>query len=332
MKDTKDGMIMKKLISFICITILMLSLSVIVFAGSVPEDLLHHDGAHIFFGEIISYTENGDVAVSPVKKIKGDINTGTKQNYSNANAVGDINVKPGNVYLFTYFDENNPTDIFEVTSYDTKTLKLKNVEGDMWERFEKYLNDGKYEKAEQERIDKLNAALTEEGAEISLTALFEIDRDKCDKIEFALFNRQQNYEIDKEKFFTIADKIILKDVKNTLASSDDSFVINACEGEKTYSVYMWDNCKVANSRTEMFSAPQGDYIIKAADYEKLIELFPEEAQPNLPKLKSTYANFAYWIIDNPTTAYTIGALILIIFVGVIGFVIGYKIRKKKARR
>ena len=34
-------------------------------------------------------------------------------------------VKEGNVYLFTYFDENNPTDIFEVTSYDTSTLKLK---------------------------------------------------------------------------------------------------------------------------------------------------------------------------------------------------------------
>ena len=324
---------MKKLISFISITILLLSLSVTVFAGSVPEDLLHYDGAHIFFGEVLSYTENGDVAVSPVKKIKGDIKTGTKQTYSNANAIGDIDIKPGNVYLITYFDENNPTDIFEVTSYDTKTLKLKNVEGDMWERFEKYLNDGKYEKAEQERIDKSNATLTIEGEEISLTGLFEIiDIDKCDKIEFTLFNRQAKYEIDKEKFFKLADEIYLKDVKNTLASSDNSFVINAYEGEKTYSVYMWDNCKVSNSRTEMFSAPQGDYIIKAADYEKLIELFPEEAQPNLPKLKSTYANFAYWVIDNPTLAYTIGALILIILVGAIGFVIGYKIRKKKARR
>ncbi len=323
---------MKKLIGFICISILLLSLSVTVFAGSVPEDLLHYDGAQIFFGEVLAYTENGSVAVSPVKKIKGDVLTGTKQNYSKANAVGDIDIKPGNVYLFTYFDENNPTDIFEVTTYDTKTLKLKNVEGDMWERFEKNLNDGEYEKAEQERIDKLNAALTEEGEEISLTVLLGVDRDKCDKIEFTFFGRQQNYEIDKEKFFTMADKIILKDVKNTLASSDDSFVITAYEGEKIYSVYMWDKCRVESSRTAMYSAPQGDYIIKAADYEKLIELFPEEAQPDLPKLKSTYANFIYWVIDNPTLAYTIGALILIVPAGAIGFVIGYKIRRKKARR
>ena len=86
---------------------------------------------------------------------KGDIKTGTKQTYSNANAIGDIDIKPGNVYLITYFDENNPTDIFEVTSYDTKTLKLKNVEGDMWMRFQKYLNNGDYEEAEQERRDRL---------------------------------------------------------------------------------------------------------------------------------------------------------------------------------
>ena len=153
---------MKKLISFISITILLLSLSVTVFAGSVPEDLLHYDGAHIFFGEVLSYTENGDVAVSPVKKIKGDIKTGTKQTYSNANAIGDIDIKPGNVYLITYFDENNSTDIFEVTSYDTKTLKLKNVEGDMWERFEKYLNDGEYEKAEQKELKERAAAIRAE--------------------------------------------------------------------------------------------------------------------------------------------------------------------------
>jgi len=328
----KRILIMKKLIGFINVTILLLSLSVTVFAGSMPEDLLHYDGAHIFFGEVLSYTENGDVAVSPVKKIKGDIKTGTKQTYSNANAIGDINVNPGNVYLITYFDENNPTDIFEVTSYDTKTLKLKNVEGDMWERFEQYLNDGKYEKAEQERIDKSNAALTIEGEEISLTTLLEVDKDKCDKIEFSPNGTQGGYVIDKEKFFKLADEIYLKDIKNTLATNDDGFVITAYEGDKTYSVFMWDKCKVEGSRTAMYSALTGDYIIKAADYEKLIELFPEEAQPNHPKLKSTYANFAYWVIDNPTLTYTIGAFILIILVGAIGFVIGYKIREKKARR
>ena len=76
------------------------------------------------------------------------------------------------MYLFTYFDENNPTDIFEVTSYDTSTLKLKNVEGDMWKRFEQYLNEGRYLSAEHERIDRLNNELVvENGETITLSEL-----------------------------------------------------------------------------------------------------------------------------------------------------------------
>ena len=34
-----------------------------------------------------------------------------------------------------------------MTTFDTRTLKLKNVEGAMWKRFEKYLNDGEYGEA-----------------------------------------------------------------------------------------------------------------------------------------------------------------------------------------
>lgn len=322
---------MKKKICLLSLVALFL-LSITVLAGSIPEDLLHYDDAQIFFAEVVHYhpqKDKSDIELSPVKVVKGDVRTGVKLTYLNPNTVGDFKVKEGNVYLFTYFDENNPTDIFEVTSYDTSKLQLKNTTGDMWERFEKYLNEGKYEKAEQERIDKLNEALTEEGEEISLTALFEIDKDKCDKIEFALFNRQQKYEIDKEKFFKLADEIYLKDVKNTLASSEDSFVIYAYEGEKIYTVYMWDNCKVENSRTGMFSAPQGDFVIKASDYEKLTALFPKEAQPDLPKLKSGYVNFVYWVIDNPQIIYITGILIIIVLIGIIGFITGYKIIKKK---
>ena len=44
-------------------------------------------------------------------------------------------------------NEANSTDVFEVTTYDTRTLKLKHVEGSMWDRFEKYLNDGEYGEA-----------------------------------------------------------------------------------------------------------------------------------------------------------------------------------------
>ena len=152
---------MKKIISFIGIFAIILSMSMTALAGSIPEDLLHEDFAQIFFAEVVdtydSYDGTPCIEVIPVNVIKGDVKIGTEQAivYKNPNTVGDFRVKKGSVYLFTYLDENNPTDIFEVTSYDTSTLKLKNVEGDMWMRFQKYLNNGDYEEAEQERRDRL---------------------------------------------------------------------------------------------------------------------------------------------------------------------------------
>ena len=142
---------MKKLfIAFFSIILILIS-TLTVFAGDIPESLLHSEDAEIFFGEVVAYhpdKENPTITVSPVAMIKGDkAKEGTLQHYYNPNTIGDFKVRLDNIYLFTYFDEVNPTDIFDVTTFDTRTLKLKNVEGAMWERFEKYLNDGEYGEA-----------------------------------------------------------------------------------------------------------------------------------------------------------------------------------------
>ncbi|MBR4893277.1 MAG: hypothetical protein IKZ35_04795 [Clostridia bacterium] len=153
---------MKKLISFIFITIFLLSMPISAFAGSIPEDLLHSDDAQIFFAEVVYYhpdKEKPDIELSPIFVIKGDVKTGGKLTYYNPNTVGNFKVKEGNVYLFTYFDEHNPTDIFEVENSQISGIKLKNIQGDMWERFEKYLNEGKYFEAEQERRQRLGLPL-----------------------------------------------------------------------------------------------------------------------------------------------------------------------------
>jgi len=145
---------MKRLLMIAFSIILILIPTLTVFAGDIPESLLHSEDAEIFFGEVIAYhpdKENPTITVSPVAMIKGDkAKEGTLQHYYNPNTIGDFNVRLDNIYLFTYLDEVNPTDIFDVTTFDTRTLKLKNVEGAMWERFEKYLNDGEYGEA---RID-----------------------------------------------------------------------------------------------------------------------------------------------------------------------------------
>ena len=139
---------MKKIFSTL-VVIISLLLTVNVFAGDIPESLLS-DQAQLFFGEVVDYhpdKENPSIGVSPVKVIKGDIVEGSYRVYNSPWPAGNFTVVPGEIYLFTYYDDVNTTDIFEVTTYDTKTLKLKHVQGDMWKRFEKYLNEGKYGEA-----------------------------------------------------------------------------------------------------------------------------------------------------------------------------------------
>lgn len=151
--EVVKGEFMKRWITILTFLIIMMLRSVTALAGDIPESLLYSDDAQIFFGEVLAYhpdKENPDIEVSPAAVIKGKVKEGTKQVYDRPNPMGDFHIQVGKVYLFTYYDDVNDTDIFEVTTYNTRTLKLKHVEGSMWERFEKYLNDGEYGEAKIE--------------------------------------------------------------------------------------------------------------------------------------------------------------------------------------
>ena len=142
---------MKRLVALGVVLICMVMiLPLTAFAGDIPESLLYEEGAQIFFGEVLSYhpnKENLDIEVWIAAKIKGNVNEGSKQVYTHPDPVGDFKVREGKVYLFTYYEGDNYIDFFEVTTYDTRTLKVRHVEGPMWERFEQYLNEGKYGEA-----------------------------------------------------------------------------------------------------------------------------------------------------------------------------------------
>ena len=66
---------MKRILIAILSIIMILVSSFTVFAGDIPESLLHSEDAEIFFGEVIAYhpdKENPTITVSPVAMIKGD--------------------------------------------------------------------------------------------------------------------------------------------------------------------------------------------------------------------------------------------------------------------
>ena len=154
---------MKRLIvllaALICMTMI---LPLTALAGDIPESLLYEEGAQIFFGEVLSHhpdKEKPSIEVSPVAGIKGNVKEGSKQTYNNPNPIGGFKVRVGKVYLFTYYEGDNYIDFFEVTTYNTKTLKVRHVEGSMWDRFEQYLNEGKYGEAKIEGMIPYNADL-----------------------------------------------------------------------------------------------------------------------------------------------------------------------------
>lgn len=147
---------MRKILTSLLLMIMLMTISITtVSAGDIPESLMNSDDAQIFFGEVLSYhpnKENPSIEVAIAEVIKGKVEKGTKHTYYNPNTIGDYNIRNGKVYLFTYYDDANSTDIFEVTTYNTKTLKLKHIQGSMWERFEKYINQGKYGEAKIDGI------------------------------------------------------------------------------------------------------------------------------------------------------------------------------------
>ncbi len=315
---------MKKIISFICMTMILLSMSMTAFAGSIPEEMLHDDNAQLFFAEVVYYhpnKENPDIEISPVKVIKGDVKTGVKLTYYNPNPIGDFKVKEGNVYLFTYFNEHNPTDIFEVTSYDTSTLKLKNVQGDMWERFEKYLNEGRYLEAEQERLDKQNEGLPIEGENISLVELIGVPKEKAEEVK--IHYQRAVYDIDVNKFYKAIDDIVLTDIEDvSLAKQNGDTVslpygmyitVNGFDGY----VFITDDCKVDKYGLHHSDIPNGEYTMKFIDRAKITALFEANAY-ELPPLESPYARYIVY-----------GVLLGVIVVFIAAFAIGFAVKKKR---
>lgn len=192
------------------------------------------------------------------------------------------------------------------------------------------LNNGEYEKAEQERINRINSGLTEVGDEIKLSTLTETDSENCCKVEIGLFGKNTKYEIDGNEFFTLADGIGLVDIENILVmDTEGGLVIRCYDDSDVHEVTVWDNCAVAGRRVSMHSAPTGDYIMKAEDFNKLLSLLPQEAQQKLPPVKSLYANFVYWFTYNSTTAYAVGAIILVALICIIVFAIRKRRKKLK---
>ncbi|HWQ74201.1 MAG TPA: hypothetical protein VN441_02685 [Syntrophomonas sp.] len=144
---------MKKLLSFIVGIFILLSLSTVCYAGSIPEDLLYDDSAQVYFGEVKN-VDGDNISVIQRKNIKGDFTQDRELTYKGFTFTNSPEI--GATYLCGYFDENNPLYVWDVTSLDTQTLTIKNTD-DLSKRMQEYLNDGKFDEKEKERLESSDA-------------------------------------------------------------------------------------------------------------------------------------------------------------------------------
>ncbi len=306
---------MKRIISILSVVLMLVSFGTTAQAGDVPEGLLSNDDALVFFGEVITYDKNNsaEIEVSPVKKIKGDVVIGEWVTFNEPSPVG-AKIKEGELYLFAFFDENNPIYIFETSSFNPTELELEDAEGDMWERFEQYLNEGKYEEAEKDRIDRENADLKVVDKELSLSELLMLKNFPDDNIYVSI--KGTKYMLDKEKFVALADTLMLTDIENTRVNDMQGFYILVGDDLSSYAFFSGD-CKVERHAPFMSRIPYADFTIKTDDLAKIYNLFPIEARATMMIEKSS---------ANHLLICAIGIAVLVF---ALGFTIGHKRRKCK---
>jgi len=168
---------MKKRFSYMLILLIVVLRSVLCYAGDVPEGLLNTDSSQVYFGEVKSIEENS-ITVIQKKNIKGEFSENKEYTYSDY--VFTDSPEAGEVYLCGFYDENNPLYIWEVTSLETDSLEIKNTD-DMSKRMQKYLNEGKFEEKEAERLSKTNinndAQSPSAAAPSEISAAHEVQKD-----------------------------------------------------------------------------------------------------------------------------------------------------------
>ncbi len=144
---------MKKIMGVFTIIFTML-LTVSCFGGDVPDELLFTETAQVYFGKVVSI-DGEKIAFSQTKKVKGAFTEGNILVYEKFSLFGGGTPKTDEIYLCGAVDKSNSLYVWKTTGTDTKNVKISSDDS-MSKKMEKYLNDGEFDKKEQERIDRGN--------------------------------------------------------------------------------------------------------------------------------------------------------------------------------
>ena len=333
---------MKKVISLIGVFIIMLTLTVSVFAGSIPEDLLSDDEAKLYVGRIENFTDEEtpsapyvkvtSVSITPVEKFKGEVEIGKAIAYDKTNM--HLKLENGKEYLIADIDENN-LYAYEIEYKTEKEIKLVNSRKyDMVQRLENYLNEGAYARAEQERSDI--------GNQISFAEFLFAKPLSDSNVKKVIFRVQDEIcEVAFDEFEKVAKEIMITNVKNEALHDEKAkpkqpdpyktnLYIELQDGNEQLVSYaaVSRHGEVDKYALMMSRLMNKDYEMKKDDLSKLYSFLPDDVQKNIvvPEdssikpfelLDVTEKNYLPWIIGS------------VVAIFVIAFTIGFAVMKRK---
>ena len=134
-------------ISFLMVFILLFSF--VSFAGDLPESLLNSPTAQVYIGELKKVYDDESVVFTQKVKIKGDFTKDKEIRYYNY--VFDGGFEIGKSYLIGDDTAVSMGDawILHISGEDLRTLEI-GEDYDMAKRMQQYINDGSFEKSEEE--------------------------------------------------------------------------------------------------------------------------------------------------------------------------------------
>jgi len=336
---------MKKLISLLSVVSILLTLSISVFAGDVPECLLSEDDAKVFIGTVDNVTLKGDISFSsqaeidtvtviPTEKIKGDVQIGVKETFTRCDSI--LTLEKGKEYLFGYIDENN-FYIYDIKTRDEKTITLSDSDKyDMTKRLENYLNDGAFAMAEKERSTL--------GEQISFAEfLYEKSPLSSSSVEKVILRLQDElHEVDKDEFFRIAERIVITNVKNEPLHD----IVAKPKQPNPYKTNLYIELLDKNDQLVYFAAVSRlgevdryglfmsrlmakDYEMEAEDLSKLYSLFPVDIQKEIKSPERLPADKPLELPAVPDKNYTGLIVSGVASVFLIAFFFGYYINRRR---
>lgn len=287
---------MKKIFGIFLALIILLTNCLQAFAGSIPEDLMDDDNAKLYIGIIEDFSEEEipsapcvkviSANIKSIEKIKGDVQIGKTYFYENANIYTKL--EEGKEYLIADIDENN-IYAYDIKSKTDKKLKLVNSDKyDMVKRLEDYINEGAYSLAEKER--------SELGLKKSFSEYIGATLQTAESVYYNIGGKK--YEVDKEKFFEKADKIIIKNVKDDMLKQTDYddnswqenmiyITVDMKKDDKKQDDYLMNSYACVSKYGEvdrcslyMSRLPCKDYQMEIEDVASLYKLLPISVSAN----------------------------------------------------